>query len=382
MQSQKLGFRIWWISSASYSDCTRSTGARAANRIVVLGLNASLLPAPQPLLPNHTSRRAQALLWIIQVNNCTFYGDFASGNDLLTPATTRKRHARQDAGVPQFALYGEDAANTPRLHIEDIQERSRLYRWDINAHLHGNLYQLVCVLSGPVEVDLDAAQHIPTAPVVVIVPSGTVHAFRFAPETEGYVLTLHTHWANDTELELDEACRTLFAAPRLLALDADNPGSVDALLRELRKEFRQPDGPQSPVTGWLARAVIWRLAQRVSAEGAGMHAKNPQHALFTRFRLLIEDHYAEHWSVAKYARLLNLTVERLNRICKQQANITAFEFVQQRVLQEACRRLIYIVAPVSQLAYELGFADAAYFCRFFKRRTGLSPNQYRKRHGG
>lgn len=294
--------------------------------------------------------------------------------------TRKRRRARPRAGVPQFALYGEDAANTPRLHIEDIQERSRLYRWDINAHLHGNLYQLVCVLSGPVKVALDDAQYIPTAPVAVIVPSGAVHAFHFAPETEGYVLTLNTHWANDAELELDEACRTLFAAPRLLALDADSPESVDGLLRELRKEFRQPDGPQSLVTGWLARAVIWRLAQRVLAEG-GMHAKHPQHALFTRFRLLIEDHYAEHWPVAKYARLLNLTVERLNRICKQQANITAFEFVQQRVLQEACRRLIYIVAPVSQLAYELGFADAAYFCRFFKRHTGLSPNQYRKRHG-
>lgn len=302
-------------------------------------------------------------------------------NPLRTHAAMRRRNTRKAGHVPRFALYGEaDASATPRLHIEDIQVRSRLYRWDINAHLHGNLYQLVCVLSGPVAIAIDDARHAPTRPVAVVVPPGVVHAFHFAPETEGYVLTLSTHWTNNAELELDQACRTLFAGPRLLSLH--DPGTADqvaVLLRELMKEFRQPDGSKSPVTEWLARAVIWRLARQLTVEGVVL-GNNPQHAIFTRFRLLIEEHYAEHWPIAKYAQALNLTVERLNRICKQQADITAFDFVQQRLLQEACRRLIYIVVPISQLAYELGFADAAYFCRFFKRRTGMSPNRYRKQH--
>ena len=38
--------------------------------------------------------------------------------------------------------------------------------------------------------------------------------------------------------------------------------------------------------------------------------------------------------------------------------------------------------PVSQLAFELGFDDPAYFCRFFKRQTGLSPRAYRERAQG
>lgn len=308
-----------------------------------------------------------------------FTAKLLRGDGLLTRSVTPKRQARQDVGVPRFALYGEDAANTLALHIEDIQERSRLYRWDINPHLHSNLYQLVCVLSGPVEVALDDSRHAPAQPVAVIVPPGTVHAFHFAPETEGYVLTLNTHWASDAELELADACRKLFAAPRLLPLEsAGTAGPIDSLMRELMQEFRQPDGSRSPVVGWLARAVIWRLAQCATIEGG--RGKSPQHTLFARFRVLIEEHYAEHWPIARYAQTLNLTVERLNRICKQQTDISAFELVQQRLLQEACRQLIYIVVPVSQLAYELGFADAAYFCRFFKRHIGMSPNQYRKQH--
>lgn len=293
---------------------------------------------------------------------------------------------RARAAVPRFALYGErETARSMLLHIEEVQTRSRLYQWDINAHLHASLYQLVFVLSGPVRVSLDEQIHDATAPVVAVVPPGVIHAFHFSPETEGYVLTLNTRWPSDGDVEMADAYRLLFAQPRILQLNPTTTASpcIEVVLRELMNEFRQPDGPRSPVTGWLARSVIWRLMRWLEHAGVNsIDAAPMQSDIFSKFRLLVEAHFTEHWEVAHYAELLGLTAERLNRVCRQQANASAFEIIQDRVLREACRRLIYIVVPVSQLAYELGFADPGYFCRFFKRRIGLSPNQYRKQHSG
>lgn len=296
---------------------------------------------------------------------------------------------RAESVVPKFALYGERDAGSMMLHIEDVQTRSRLYHWDINAHLHSSLYQLVFVLSGPVRISLDEQYHDAMAPVVAIVPPGVVHAFHFGPDTEGYVLTLNTRWPSEGDMEMADAYRVLFSGPRILSLLATASASprIDTVLRELMSEFRQPDGPHSPVTSWLARSVIWRLARWLEQKSEGssessIDAMPLQSDAFTRFRLLVEAHFTEHWEVARYAGLLGLTAERLNRVCRQQANASAFDIIQDRVLREACRRLIYIVVPVSQLAYELGFADPGYFCRFFKRRTGMSPNQYRKQHSG
>lgn len=299
---------------------------------------------------------------------------------ILPAARTRHRSV-----VPKFALYGERDAGSMMLHIENVQERSRLYHWDISPHLHAGLYQLVFVFSGPVRIALDDEHHEGTSPVVAIVPSGVVHSFQFGPDTEGYVLTLNIRWPSEGDMEMADAYRVLFSQPRILSLAASPAASprLDTVLRELMNEFRQPDGSRSPVTGWLARAVVWRLARWLEQDKQRRAQTLPlQNDLFTRFRVLVEAHFTEHWEVARYAGMLGLTAERLNRICRQQAAVSAFEIIQDRVLHEACRRLIYVVVPVSQLAYELGFADPGYFCRFFKRRTGLSPNQYRKQHSG
>jgi len=98
-----------------------------------------------------------------------------------------------------------------------------------------------------------------------------------------------------------------------------------------------------------------------------------------RFRLLIEAHYLKHWPVARYARQLAVSESSLNRLCQDLTGGTAFDVVQQRVLLEARRRLMYVPGSVAMIAEELGFKDPAYFCRFFRRHTGLSPTAFRRR---
>jgi AraC family transcriptional regulator, transcriptional activator of pobA len=295
---------------------------------------------------------------------------------------------RARSRVPSFALYGERGGpEAVMLHIEDVQARSRRYSWEIDAHRHGALYQLICVTSGPVEVSLDGRSLVPRSPCVVVVPPSVIHAFHFGPETTGYVLSLSAKWLVAGKLdELGEAVPMLFAKPRVLEFSEGESGALSAagfpgeLLNELLTEFRRPDGATSPMIGWLARAVVWRLAQFCAREQLGSHREYRHHDVFGEFRRLIEEHYLEHWPLATYAKALNLSVERLNRLCRRHAGTSAFELVQERLVHEAGRRLIYVVVPVVQLARELGFADPGYFCRFFKRHTGCTPNEYRRRH--
>jgi AraC family transcriptional activator of pobA len=292
--------------------------------------------------------------------------------------------------IPSFALYGEAAAlGAEVLHVEEIQSRSKLYHWEIDAHVHQGLHQILWLASGPAGVSLDAERSEVAGPAAVVIPPGVVHAFRFAPETDGYVLTLGARRLVEGDNSVvGEALQSVFAAPRLHKFDAADPAvqRVQALFDDLAAEFRMPDMASmtgNPVLLWLARAIVWRLAQLASRE-AQQHdnAKSVrrQQDVFTRFTVLLEAHYLDHWPMSRYASRLGLTPERLNRLTRAQCGRSALELLHDRVAREACRRLIYIAAPISKLAFELGFDDPAYFCRFFKRRIGASPSAYREQH--
>src|SRR5208337_1722754 len=58
--------------------------------------------------------------------------------------------------IPAFELYGEARRFSPDLlHIETVQSRSRLHHWEIAAHTHRGLHQILWVASGPAAISLD-----------------------------------------------------------------------------------------------------------------------------------------------------------------------------------------------------------------------------------
>jgi AraC family transcriptional activator of pobA len=210
-----------------------------------------------------------------------------------------------------------------------------------------------------------------------------VHGFRFAADSDGQVLSLSPQALLQGDAsEAGTALQALFERPRLMAVPAAEVVRIGALFDALSAEFNAPGSGGSPVPLWLARALVWRLAQLAAQQDdARGPAARGQQALFTRFLVLLEAHFAEHWPVARYAERLGLTPERLNRLVRSESGRSALAVVHERLAREACRRLVYVAAPVSRLAFDLGFDDPAYFCRFFKRQTGLSPTDYRRRTG-
>jgi len=289
--------------------------------------------------------------------------------------------------IPHFALYGEQGqtADAEFFHIEDIQSRSRLHAWEIRTHTHRGLFQTVFVLEGGAEVRLDDRRVTVAAPFAVTIPPATVHAFHFLPESHGFVLTVADALLVDgTRPEGRSLFDGLFAEARVVDLSADDggmdggAGRVASLLGHLMAEFRWPQLGRAVMVEGLVRGVLLLVARQHALVSHASPSERLRADLFSRFRALVEEHVGDHWPVPRYADALGLTENRLNRLCRTLAGKSAFDLVQDRLLLEARRRLIYIEAPVAVLAYELGFQDPAYFCRFFKKQTGMTPAAFRR----
>lgn len=312
----------------------------------------------------------------------SFGGSFpmcAAARKSGAPSPLGRRAVRK---IPVFSLYGEAAEVAPEfIHVEDIRSRSELYRWEIAEHRHHGLFQALLLIEGAAHVKLDERVEDVHAPFVLAMPSGVVHAFRFTPGAVGHVLTIE-----ENALSRGPSGRPHPAAgltrPALVDLSGapDQAARLAILFEQIAIELHENRSGAGDVLLWLASAVLTltlRLgddAVRATAGGA------PEAAAFHAFRALVESHMAERWPIARYARAMRLSESRLNRICRAAAGRSALEIVQDRLTLEARRRLIHVAGSVSSLAYELGFEDPAYFWRFFKRRTGLTPQEFRARH--
>ena len=295
------------------------------------------------------------------------------------------RHASRR--IPSFTLYGEHAAagHTDSLHIEAIQARSRKYLWKIATHRHATLAQCLIIAAGPVAARLEDRHFDLQGPAVIIVPAGAVHEFSFRPDTEGHVLTTDLdRLLNAAAASQQQPILRLFAVPRALSLqgDAELAARVAKHMQVLAEEFCQPDSSQTPNCTWLASSVLAVLANAVQIDFAAESRGGRESKLFGKFKVLLESHYAKHWPISRYAQRLGLSETSLNRLCRALCGTTAFHLVQQRLALEARRRLMYVTGSVHSIASELGFTDAAYFSRFFRRQTGLSPHEFRRQSGG
>jgi AraC family transcriptional activator of pobA len=281
--------------------------------------------------------------------------------------------------VPVFSLYGETAQvdDAEFVHIEDIRTRSERYDWHIKPHQHRGLFQMLVLLRGDVEVEADGRARKVKAPCALSVPPAVVHSFRFKPRTHGYILTVsEAMLAQADHLGLID---DLFVEPRVISF-ADAPQHarpVAALLEQILSELRDNAPGRAKMQEWLVSAALLLIARRRAMVAEADRGGRQQRDV-SLFRALVEAHFLEHWSVARYADTMRMTEGRLNRLTRAVAGKSAFDLIQDRLLLEARRKLIYVAAPISLLAYELGFEDPAYFSRFFKNRVGVTPSAFRR----
>lgn len=278
----------------------------------------------------------------------------------------------QPSAIPSFVLYGEKLSdNVPEFaHMEMIATRSALYDWEISPHRHLRSVQALVLSSGQVQFRCDDLVRDLHAPCYMIVPIGSVHGFRFTPETSGYVLTLSAGFTSRAAGGHDPLLQ-LLTRGACGPVPQANVARVSWLCEELlncQADWRAPE----PLFMALAEALVRSLPAPVQGE-------TPDEERLVAFRRLIEVHLREHRSVAWYADRLAITSKTLTRICRRSLDCTPTELIHARLLLEARRLLGFTNATIAQLSDELGFSDASYFSRFYLRMTGNRPQTHRDR---
>jgi AraC family transcriptional activator of pobA len=125
---------------------------------------------------------------------------------------------------------------------------------------------------------------------------------------------------------------------------------------------------------------VHRIVQSTAVDGVTLHQSFSRKARqIEKFRALIDQQFRQQKSLQHYADQLGMTAGQLSRLCRQSLDMSGLDLINARVLHEAQRDLIYTHLPIKQLAANLGFDDDAYFSRFFRKHTGITPTDFRNK---
>lgn len=110
-------------------------------------------------------------------------------------------------------------------------------------------------------------------------------------------------------------------------------------------------------------------------------APNKQQTLVLKFKNLVNNLFVSCKQVGDYAEKLFVSSNTLNKIVKELTGKTAKEIINDRVILESKKMLLYTSNDIAEIAFNIGFDEPTHFIRFFKTYTLQTPKEYRIQKG-
>jgi AraC family transcriptional regulator, arabinose operon regulatory protein len=201
----------------------------------------------------------------------------------------------------------------------------------------------------------------------------------------------HAHWANPADpwellwiridgRAIEETCNIL----SILRFPVFSKIPVDSLRREFRRILRLMIRRPLVLDATLNAAVSEILAmlfENRQAEPLESFGGLPEIAADVREALTKMALYPDRpWRVAELAQSCGLSEPHFYRKFKQATGSTPIDWLRRERINHARRRLLESNDPIKQVAEQVGYNDAFFFSRDFKRYTGVAPKNYRNQH--
>ncbi|WP_169566517.1 helix-turn-helix domain-containing protein [Sneathiella limimaris] len=244
--------------------------------------------------------------------------------------------------------------------------------------IRGGRSHLFLLLAGQATLHMEETINEIQAPIFVWVPQGVSSKFAIKAGTRGMVVSI-------PELQLGVSLpsgslgvdvRAALAEPIIKKPD---PGSTVKQLQILTDTIHEELYNNAPATQDVVRynltlllIQIWRASSTEITRSTSI-----PRSIFQNFVSLVELHITDHWTVTAYADHIGVTKDRLTSAVQRATGRSPLAEIHRKLFQEAEMQLLTSPQQISEIAYKLGFKDAAYFNRFFRKHAGMSPGQFR-----
>lgn len=246
-----------------------------------------------------------------------------------------------------------------------------------------NCYALILVTEGIGSLLVDFSEYAIEADTLLCLAPYQPFWLK-APDCKGFVIYFHSDFfcihRHNEEVACNGVLFNVIYQPPVFSLEKEVTEKLLSLITEMRRELEQNALAQYDLL--LSYLKIFLITASRSRAGAVRRFTSPAVTpVLQQLKELIELHYREKHAAGEYASLLNMSPKALAKLTRKHFSKTLTFLIAERIIVEARRQLYLTSLPIKTIANDLGFDDEYHFSRFFKNKTGVSPQTYRVQVG-
>lgn len=243
-------------------------------------------------------------------------------------------------------------------------------------HKH-DFYLSIIITKGHGWHEIDFVKYKVKPGAVFLMQPAQMHYWKLSPHIDGFVFFHTAEFYNQSnalypiqELSFFKS----FNAIPYLKVSKQKLALLQLRIKEIAAEYHRPSKYATEKMNALLKLLYLELAEDYS-EKQLTHSQSYAHIL-SKFEAHIENNFKQHKSAGYYAKQLAVSTKHLNRITQTCLAKTATELITERVLLEAKRLLLLGTGNVNEISSILGFENASYFIRLFKKNVSLTPRAF------
>ncbi|GMA61902.1 AraC family transcriptional regulator [Alicyclobacillus fastidiosus] len=214
-----------------------------------------------------------------------------------------------------------------------------------------------------------------SAPGFIITRPGEQHAYFFDPLEATRHLFIHFTVQEQAALELELLRRAVWIT------------SYNTLLPTLLRDIMNISYSEgfhwkvrcNRLLGVVLEELNAQLCQEEAHGQLSRPIRSPQLKAALQF---IDENLNRNFRISEVASFTGWTQSHLSRVVKEYTGLSPSLFIMNKRIERACQLLLYgELTGIKEVAYAIGFDDEQYFCRCFRRVTGMSASEYRTAYG-
>lgn len=240
-------------------------------------------------------------------------------------------------------------------------------------HAHAGHAELLMVRDGIGMVEIEGRQEELQSGDFTLCGAGEPHRFRAKGE-----LPVHTIACGFTHLKcrgLQENC-FVHSNDRCVVHAGEGSQLLDEMLRMLQSIAETPQTNHEELCSYLSAAVVC-LALKIH-RAASERAEQMHYHLGIRTQMYLDRHYLENLTLDGIAQAMEVSKYHLDRVFLATVGCTPMQYITRRRLAHAQTLLTSTPQTVRHIAEQCGYTNYSYFIALFRRKVGITPQQYRK----